>query len=211
MANAIFLEGTLMPEDEFETIEFKEKLEEATERAVEAAEKRESWVVALSFSTAIIAVFAAIASMQSGAFSNEALIQKNEAMLAQAKASDQWAYYQAKGIKGIVYATQAAASKTSNPEFSGDARKEAERYSSEQKEISEEAKKLEEEVKARNEESDKSLEHHHRFAYAVTMFQVSIALSAIAALSRQKIVWIVGLGISLLGLLYFIDGFRLYF
>ena len=200
-----------MPEDEFETIEFKEKLEEATERAVEAAEKRESWVIALSFSTAIIAVFAAIAAMQSGAFSNEALIQKNEAMLAQAKASDQWAYFQAKGIKGTVYATQASALKTSNPELSADARKEADRYSSEQKEISEEAKKFEEEVKARNEDSEKSLEHHHRFAYAVTMFQVAIALSAIAALSRQKFVWLVGLAISLLGLLYFIDGFRLYF
>jgi hypothetical protein len=211
MANATILEGTHMPEDEFETLEFKEKLEEATERAVEAAEKRESWVVALSFSTAIIAVFAAIASMQSGAFSNQALIQKNEAMLAQAKASDQWAYFQAKGIKGIVYATQAAAAKTSNPELSSEASKEADRYSAEQKEISEEANTLEEEVKARNEASDKSLEHHHRFAYAVTMFQVGIALSAIAALSRQKIVWIVGLGIGMLGLLYFIDGFRLYF
>jgi uncharacterized protein DUF4337 len=200
-----------MPEDEFETVEFKEKLEEATERAVEAAEKRESWIIALSFSTAIIAVFAAIAAMQSGAFSNEALIQKNEAMLAQAKASDQWAYFQAKGIKGAVYATQASTLKTSNPELSADARQEADRYSSEQKEISEEAKKFEEEVKARNEDSDKSLEHHHRFAYAVTMFQVAIALSAIAALSRQKFVWILGLAIGLLGLLYFIDGFRLYF
>ena len=200
-----------MPEEDFETVEFKEKLEEATERAVEAAEKRESWVIALSFSTAIIAVFAAVAALESGAFSNEALIQKNEAMLAQAKASDQWAYYQAKGIKGAVYATQSAALKTSNPEVSADARKEADRYSSEQKEISEEAKKFEEEVKAKNEDSNKSLEHHHRFAYAVTMFQVAIALSAIAALSRQKFVWIIGLGISLLGLVYFIDGFRLFF
>jgi hypothetical protein len=211
MANADVLEGALMPEEDFETVEFKEKLEEATERAVEAAEKRESWVIALSFSTAIIAVFAAVAALESGAFSNEALIQKNEAMLAQAKASDQWAYYQAKGIKGAVYATQSAALKTSNPEVSADARKEADRYSSEQKEISEEAKKFEEEVKAKNEDSNKSLEHHHRFAYAVTMFQVAIALSAIAALSRQKFVWIIGLGISLLGLVYFIDGFRLFF
>ncbi len=149
LANAIVLEGTFMPEDEFETTEFKEKLEEATERAVEAAEQRATWVVALSFSTAIIAVFAAIASMQSGAFSNEALIQKNEAMLAQTKASDQWAYYQAKGIKGVVYTTQAAAAKTSNPELSSEARKEADRYSEEQKEISEEAKKFEEEAKAK--------------------------------------------------------------
>ena len=48
-----------------------------------------------------------------------------------------------------------------------------------------------------SEESQRSLEHHHRFAYAVTMFQVSIALAAVAALSRQKIVWLVGLAISI--------------
>lgn len=200
-----------MPEDEFETTEFKEKLEEATERAVEAAEHRAMWVVALSFSTAIIAVFAAIASLESGTYSNEALMQKNEALLSQAKASDQWAYYQAKGIKGVIYTTQALAAKTSNPELAAQAQKEAERYSADQKGISEEAKKFEEEVKTQNEESNKKLEHHHRFSYAVTMFQVSIALSAVAALSRQKIVWIFGLVISGLGMLYFIDGFRLFF
>lgn len=49
-----------MPEEEFETPEFKEKLEEATERAVEASERRSRWVVYLSFSTAVIAVLAAI-------------------------------------------------------------------------------------------------------------------------------------------------------
>src|SRR5215471_10931649 len=98
-----------MPEEEFETPEFKERLEEATEHAVEAAEQRARWVVYLSFSTALIAVFAAIAALESGTFSNEALMQKNEALLAQSKASDQWAYYQAKSVKAAVYAAQAAA------------------------------------------------------------------------------------------------------
>src|SRR5438132_1129643 len=106
-----------MPEEEFETIEFKEKLEEATEHAVEAAEHRSRWLVYLSFTTALIAVLAAVAALESGTYSNEALIQKNEALLAQAKASDQWAYYQAKGIKGSVYATQAAAARATNPEL----------------------------------------------------------------------------------------------
>jgi len=200
-----------MPEEEFETAEFKEKLEEATERAVEAAEHRAGWVIALSFSTAIIAVFAAIASLESGAYSNEALIQKNEALLAQAKASDQWAYYQAKGIKGVVYAAQVAASKTSNAEVAAQAQKEADRYAQDQKTISDEAKTFEEEVKRNNESSNISLEHHHRFAYSVTLFQIAIALSAIAALSRQKLVWLAGLAISALGLVYFVDGFRLFF
>ena len=52
-----------MPEDDFETAEFKERLEEATERAVEAAEHRERWIIYLSLSTAIIAVLAAVAAL----------------------------------------------------------------------------------------------------------------------------------------------------
>jgi len=200
-----------MPEDEFETLEFKEKLEEATEHAVEAAEHRSRWLVYLSFTTALIAVLAAVAALESGTYSNEALIQKNEALLAQAKASDQWAYYQAKGIKGTVYATQAAAARATNPELADKSQKEADRYTAEQEEISKSAREFEGEEKKDSELSDKSLEHHHRFAYAVTMFQISIALAAVAALSRQKAVWLVGLAISLLGLLYFVDGFRLFF
>lgn len=200
-----------MPEEEFETIEFKEKLEEATEHAVEAAEHRSRWLVYLSFTTALIAVLAAVAALESGTYSNEALIQKNEALLAQAKASDQWAYYQAKGIKGSVYATQAAAARATNPELADKSQKEADRYAAEQEEISKSAREFEGEEKKDSELSDKSLEHHHRFAYAVTMFQISIALAAVAALSRQKAVWLVGLMISMLGLLYFVDGFRLFF
>src|SRR5215467_11521027 len=100
-----------MPEDEFETAEFKEKMEEATEHAIEESEHRARWIVYLSFSTALIAVLAAIAALESGTFSNQALIEKNEALLAQAKASDQWAYYQAKGIKAAVYASQGAVEK----------------------------------------------------------------------------------------------------
>ncbi|PYR97025.1 MAG: hypothetical protein DMG16_26080 [Acidobacteria bacterium] len=55
------------------------------------------------------------------------------------------------------------------------------------------------------------MEHHHRFAYAVTMFQISIALAAVAALSRQKFVWLAGLLVAVIGFVYFLDGFRLFF
>src|SRR5713226_3747516 len=105
-----------MPEDELETSELKEKLEESIER-VEAGEARARWIVYLSFSTALIAVLAAIAALESGTYSNEALLLKNEALLAQTKASDQWAYYQAKSVKGTIYAAQAAELLMSNPEL----------------------------------------------------------------------------------------------
>src|SRR5215470_6375179 len=200
-----------MPEDDFETTELKEKLEETTEHAIEAAEQRSRWIVYLSFTTALVAVFAAIAALESGSYANESLLQKNEAVLAQAKASDQWAYYQAKSVKSTIYATQAASSKSSDPALSAKAQQEAERYATEEGEISKAAKDLEKEAAEETELSAQSLEHHHRFAYAVTMFQVSIALAAVAALSRQQAMWLVGLVISMLGIVYFLDGFWLFF
>src|SRR5947208_2490265 len=159
-----------MPEEEFETAEFKERLEQATEHALEAAEHRSRWVVYLSFSTALIAVLAAVAALESGSYSNEALLQKNEALLAQAKASDQWSYYQAKSVKATVYATQAESSKSSNPDFAKKAQAEADRYALEEQEIRKTATELEKEVIENSELSEKSMEHHHRFAYCVTMF-----------------------------------------
>jgi hypothetical protein len=199
-----------MPEDELETSELKENLEEATERAEEGG-KRGRWIVYLSFSTALIAVLAAIAALESGTYSNEALLLKNEALLAQTKASDQWAYYQAKSVKSTIYASQAAQLLTSNPELAAKAQKEAERYAREEEEISKTANELEKHVNEDSERSSESMEHHHRFAYAVTMFQISIALAAVGALSRQKAVWYAGLLVAVMGLIYFVDGFRLFF
>lgn len=187
-----------MAEEAFETAEMKERLEEAAERGAEAVERGLGWIKLLSLTTAVIAVLAALASLESGSFSNEALIQKNESLLAQQKASDQWAFYQAKGVKAVVYAAQ------------GDTAH-AQKETTDQQEISTKAKEFEAEVESKSHESDRSLEHHHRFAYSVTMFQVSIALAAIAALSRQKAVWMVGLLIGALGLAYFFDGFLVWF
>src|ERR1700733_12505758 len=63
--------------------------EHITESAKESTEK---WSMYAAVSTAFMAVFAALGSLMAGHHSNEALIQ-------QIKASDQWSYYQAKGIK----------------------------------------------------------------------------------------------------------------
>src|SRR5437870_5484852 len=142
-----------MPEEEFETTEFKERLEQAAEHAVEAA-SHAPWLVYLSFSTALIAVLAAIAALESGTYSNEALMQKNEALLAQSKASDQWAFYQAKSVKAAVYATQAAGLKQTNPELAEKNQAEAVRYGTEEQEISKTANELENEVKKDSELSE---------------------------------------------------------
>src|SRR5579872_2700705 len=74
-----------------------DKLHETIREEVEREEG--GFLRPIALSTAILAVFAAIAALRAGGTANEALILKTEATRLQAEASDQWNYYQAKGIK----------------------------------------------------------------------------------------------------------------
>lgn len=196
-----------MPEESLETGELREKLEQALERAEEAGEERASpkWTLQLSLSTALIAVLAAIASLQAGVLANHALLVKNEAVLSQAKASDQWAYYQAKGVKGIVYQVQAEALTGRSPLAKRYA-EEAKHYKAEQTELKTQADEIEKKIQEYNEQAERYLHHHHQFALSVTFLQVSIALAAIASLTRRKEMWYVGLAMAAAGLLFFFRG-----
>jgi len=63
-------------------------------------------------------------------------------------------------------------------------------YGKEQKEIQDKAREKERERDERFKESDHLLHKHHGFAGAVALFQVSIALGAVSALTRSRMVWI---------------------
>jgi hypothetical protein len=180
-------------------------LKERLEQGLEALEERESpkWTTYLSLSTAIIAVFAAVAALESGANSNDAILEKNEAVLSQSKASDQWAYYQAKGVKAVLTSSQAEVAAEGRPELANKMRADAERYRHEQDEIEKSAREFEAKVKESNERAERFLERHHRFAISVTLFQIAIALCAIAALTRRRALWFTGLAASAVALVIF--------
>lgn len=141
-------------------------------------------IVALT--TALLAALAAIGSLQAGATVNEALLLKTESTQLQSRASDQWAYYQAKGVKGAISQAASnawqAAGKTAPPELAASAA----RYGNEQRDISREATRLEHERDVKSTEADHLLHRHHGFANAVALFQVAIALGAITALTRSR-------------------------
>ncbi len=181
--------------------------EEREERAKEA--KETAWTRYISLTAAILAVVAAIAALQSGNLVNEALAKKNEAVLKQAQASDIWAYYQAKGIKGNG-AQQTADLLSATPALKAQAdhwRAEAARYKQEQKEQEAEAHRLEAERDKEGKEAEVLMEQHHIFAYCVTFTQVAIALSAIAALTKIRLVWYLSVLIGVAGIVYFANGF----
>lgn len=200
-----------MPEEGIETQELKENLDEAREKAEEGgtSEKREEqrarWLTWLSLSTAMLAVLAAIASLESGDHANEAIVLKTDATLTQSAADDTWAYYQAKSVKADMY--RALAPLAPRPEVADEWAKKAKEEDEQKAEQKTEAEKLGREVKAADTESKQHLALHHRFAKSVTIFQVAIAMAAIAALARRKALWWVSLGVGALGAVFLLLGF----
>ena len=141
----------------------------------------EAWISWVALSTAILAVLAAIASLLSGEYANEA-------MMNQIEASSQWSYYQAKSIKSAVVDVKIALSGTPNEQ---DQSKRA-RYEKEQEEIKSEAEG--------KQAAAKSCFHKHEvFARAVTMFQIAIAIAAISALTKKYSFWGVSLVFGAVG------------
>jgi len=86
------------------------------------------------------------------------------------------------------------------PEFEADAK----RYASEQTDIRAEAEKLEKERDAKSNEADELMHRHHAYANAVALIQVAIALGAVAALTRMRLVWFGSVLLGLIGLVLFL-------
>ena len=173
-----------------------EKLHETIHEAAERDASRLIRVIAVT--TSILAALAALASLRAGATVNEALALKSEATRIQGEASDQWAYYQAKGVKAAVQDAITASWRAAGKSPPADSAEKVQRYGEEQEAIREKAIERERERDAKETEAAHLLHQHHHFAAAVALFQVSIALGAVAALTRLRLVWVasvlVGLG-----------------
>lgn len=149
---------------------------------------------AIALTTAIFAAIAAMAALKAGGTANEALMLETEATRLQALASDQWAWYQAKGIKAEVWAA---------------AGKDQKQFRADQATISAGAKKIEAERDEKSAEARELLHHHHLFADSVALFQVAIALGAIAALTRNRWIWFASLIPGIIGaVLFFVTVLR---
>jgi hypothetical protein len=177
-----------MPEGpEVETDKLQEEIHEETER------EGGKLLRTIALTTALLAALAALASLRAGATANEALLLKTEATRLQAEASDQWAYYQAKGVKAAVQDAIGAAWAAAGKEPPTGTTEKAARYAEEQDAIADRAKDKERERDAREGEAERLMHQHHRNAAAVAFFQVSIALGAVAALTRSRPIWLLSL------------------
>ncbi len=156
--------------------------------------------------TAVIATVGAIFSYMGGATQASAGLYKNNAAIKKTEASNQWNYYQAKSSKQNLSELAIELAPGGKKEFYEG---EIKRYKTEKAEIKVVAEKLEAESKEWDHQSDEQMHQHHRWAQATTALQVSIAMAAIALMTRRK--WLewgmyglgaVGLGIGALAALH---------
>lgn len=156
--------------------------------------------------TAVIATVGALFSYMGGATQANASLFKNNAAIAKTEAANQWNYFQAKSTKQSL----AEISRDLSPaDRRATYQARIDRYESEKNEIKASAEKIEEKAAQWDRRSDDQLHMHHRWTQATTVLQVSIALAAIALITRKKqMEWVMfaagalGVGIGVLAALH---------
>jgi hypothetical protein len=161
----------------------------------------DSFAGMIAVMTAILATIGALFSYMGGATQANAGLYKNNAAIKKTEASNQWNYYQAKSSKQNLSELAIELAPEGKREFY---KGEIDRYKKEKADIKADAEKLEREAKDWDEHSDAQMHLHHRWAQATTALQISIALAAIALLTRRKwLEWgmfgVAGLGVALGG------------
>jgi Domain of unknown function (DUF4337) len=133
--------------------------------------------------TAVLATVGALFAYMGGATQANAGLYKNNAAIKKTEASNQWNYYQAKSSKqNLSELAVAIVADDKKPQYQA----EVERYKKEKAEIKLVADQFEAESKDWDARSDAQMHLHHRWAQATTALQISIALAAIALLTRRK-------------------------
>jgi glutamine synthetase type III len=174
-----------------------DELEELKEHAEKAREDRS--LAAVSLTMAVLAVCVAVVSLLGHRAHTEEVV-------LQAKASDQWAYYQAKSIRehedvlftelaGVVTSNDATAAAKVCQKFE----QEAERYKHDKDEIKGEADKLEGEVILEQRRAD-------RYDLAEVFLEIGLVVTSITLLSGRRIFWHLGIVLGVVGVVVAVTG-----
>jgi hypothetical protein len=160
-----------------------------------AEHSRESWVLGVALSSALLAGLAAISALMAGHHANEA-------MLSQIESSDQWSYFEAKSIKQAQMATKIdLLSALGKAPANADEAKMAQ-YDADKEQIQKKAEEFEKDAQSH-------LHTHQALAASVTMFQIAIAVGAIAVLMNRRAFWLGSLLVGVIGIVFLIQSFLL--
>lgn len=168
-----------------------DELHELEERAESGS--REHTFAPVTVTMSILAVLVAAVSLLGHRAHTEEII-------LQTKATDQWAYYQAKDIRRRNYEVlldQLSIFTVQNAEQAQKVRekytKEVERYTEEQKEIQADARKEESKMATEQRRAD-------RFDLGEVLLEAGLVICSITLLTRKRMFWLFGTLLGLLGI-----------
>ena len=158
----------------------------------EAGKSAEQWIMSVALTAALLAVLAAVTVLLAGHHANEATIE-------QIQSADQWAFFQAKGIKAAVLESKMELLVGLGRDVVAKDMEKVAEYKKEQKDI---------EGAAREKERSSSthLATYNVLARGATFFQIAIALSAISVLTRRRWLWYISGVLGLAGTVFLIQG-----
>jgi|GEM_PF-1076906 len=172
-------------------------------------DKKETWLNFLALTTVIFVVAAIMSTFKCEEYSAKSV-------LYQEQASVEWTNFQSQNLKLYVSETQKAVLVL---EINTISKWKKDIIAAYQKKINEyeqsvnsyKKEKLELKKKAERFESlrDEARAHSKEFWMALIFLLVSVLISSIAALIKMKYVWVLGIGVGLVGLFYFMNGFLL--
>jgi hypothetical protein len=181
-------------QDSYEETDFMpDELSELQENAEHGRENPS--LAPISVTMAILAVCVAVVSLMGHRSHTEELLTQN-------RATDQWAYYQAKNIRRHNYemsldllALIEFKDKEQAAKIRDKYQAEADRYTKEQAEIEEKAKDFENESARAQRKAD-------RFDLGEVFLEIALVISSLALLSRKRVYWYMGIvsGVAGLGL-----------
>jgi hypothetical protein len=174
--------------------------EELQELHEQAEEGHHANLAPVTVTMAILAVLVAAVSLLGHRAHTEEL-------LLQTKATDQWAYYQAKDIRRHTYElfldeTSVFALQNSDQieKLKEKYNKEVTRYNNDMKDIEAETNQAENEVRTQQQRAD-------RFDLGEVMLEAALVICSIALLTRKRIFWSIGLLLGICGVAVGAAGF----
>src|SRR5437762_2200600 len=161
-----------------------------------AHESHDPFLKRVAITVVVLAVLAAFVGSLETLESGAALSAKNEAVLLQDKATDQWNFFQAKSIKKNLYEVAGALGPQGASEFGKNAQKNA----NDEEEIQKKARELENTSEDALRESDRHETRHHWLTISATLLHIAIATATITIVAGgQRWLWYVALVLGTAG------------
>jgi len=168
---------------------------EHAEHAHHAHESGDKLILQVTFTIAVLAVAAAISASLETTESDAAIVAKNDAVLAQDQATDEWGLANSKSLRKKVYEIAADAGTAKAPAYA----KSAVREGADQTAATTVAKSFEGKRDAAIEIADRHEHRHARLTVASTLLHMAIAIATLAILLHRRWPWLTSIGLSAVG------------